>query len=68
MPKKRKKVPRHRCRRTGKVKFTRRTAREALERGQGAGRKVEPQRTYRCEFCGWWHLTSQGKGDGRGPR
>jgi hypothetical protein len=25
----------------------------------------EPQRSYRCEFCGDWHFTSQGRSENR---
>jgi hypothetical protein len=30
---------------------------DALQRH--SGRQTLPQRVYRCEHCGWWHLTSK---------
>jgi hypothetical protein len=54
-----------RCLQTGKVYFA--TKGEAIEvikmpkkRGRnGRKRKKRETRTYECEYCGGWHLTSQ---------
>jgi hypothetical protein len=56
---------RRRCRASGKVKFARervadacvQASRQRWERGRE--RRPPLQRSYRCEFCGWWHVTSQ---------
>ena len=45
------------CEVTGKRTYSRRTARIALI---GAiGQKVGPKRMYKCDHCGWYHLTSK---------
>jgi hypothetical protein len=48
------------CASTGKRRYsTRAGARLALNQVQQFGRRAElPCRTYECEFCGGWHLTS----------
>lgn len=49
------------CKSTGKASYaTRHEATTALTyvRAKG-GRAVKPERVYRCEWCGNWHLTSQ---------
>lgn len=56
-----------RCSRTGKVCYTERDAGEMLNRTRDKryikrkhlNSKNAPRRKYRCEFCGWWHLTHQ---------
>lgn len=35
-------------------------ARELESISRPAGQKQE-RRVYRCPFCGWWHLSSEGK-------
>ena len=49
-------VPPNRCRRSGKLKFSRLNADKALVKLQ---RKGKAMGAYRCPFCGYWHLTSQ---------
>jgi hypothetical protein len=45
------------CSRTGKATFgERETAMMAATR---ATRRVDYLRVYRCEFCGFWHLTTK---------
>lgn len=70
-----KKKTKARCPKTGKVKFsTELDAEIFISRVQSWGshhRKMkrgrdEPTRAYRCEFCHWWHVTGQTKGEGRG--
>jgi hypothetical protein len=53
------------CPETGKVKFaTEDDAREEIQRSQrrfdhGGDDRYRLERCYECEFCGWWHTTSQ---------
>jgi hypothetical protein len=39
-----------------------RVAHMALTRLAGSSRQVVPVRTYYCDLCDMWHLTSQGRG------
>jgi len=35
------------------------TGKRIFRTQQGARLHLTGMRAYRCEFCGWWHLTSQ---------
>ena len=58
MAKRKKRKPLPKCE-TGKRPFTKDAAMRAVARALLDGR--DEQRSYQCEFCGWWHLTSQDK-------
>lgn len=53
------------CPDTGKVKFaSEHDAQQEIERNQdlydrGLENRYRLERAYPCEFCGWWHVTSQ---------
>lgn len=57
------------CIETGKMKFAdQHAAVEAVQRNQdrferGLEDRYRLERAYNCEFCNWWHVTSQTKRD-----
>ena len=50
-----------RCESTGKISYTEREARAALNGARHRGNRAKriPKRMYPCEKCGYYHLTSQ---------
>lgn len=51
-----------RCGRTGKKCYSYRSAHCAAKHGKKCrGVNKHPLRFYKCEHCGWWHLTSKRK-------